>query len=254
MPSDPIRRLLAQARAKHLKPSLLQVASNLSQSARPRWGLDALEGRLVEITGHTARLALAMSLVFEAQTHSEPVGWVTCGATSFYPPDAAAVGVDLRALAVIRAQTIPAAFRAAEILSESGGFGLVVLDLGQATFETGYRGAASLQRLQGYARRHGTAVVLLTDDQRLASRNNAGKSTDGRRNADRDHTSRRALPDAPISLRVSSHVEQRTLRSWSVVIRPLRDRRQAPTWNHGLSLALVPGLQGPPRGQMSKTS
>ena len=60
------------------------------------------------------------------------MGWVTSTGSFFYPPDAAHGGVDLAALVVIRvlhAASIPVA---GEKLLRSGGFGLIVLDLGTA--------------------------------------------------------------------------------------------------------------------------
>src|SRR5215475_7854103 len=95
------------------------------------WGIDALRGRLVELSarGATATLTSAIDLVLEVQQADEPVAWVTLGNATFYPPDVAASGVDLAALAVVRVHDVVAAARAAERLLRSGGFGLVVLDL-----------------------------------------------------------------------------------------------------------------------------
>src|SRR5690349_19912709 len=80
-----------------------------------RWGLEALRGRLVELSarGATATLTTAIELVLEAQQADEPVGWVTLGNATFYPPDVADSGVDLAALVVVRVHDIIAAARAA---------------------------------------------------------------------------------------------------------------------------------------------
>jgi recombination protein RecA len=86
------------------------------------------------------------------------VAWVTRGASCFFPPDVAANGVDLEALVVVRVVDSQAVARAADMLLRSGGFGLLVLDLGkneQIPFP--------LQtRLAALARAHTTAVLLLT--------------------------------------------------------------------------------------------
>jgi recombination protein RecA len=74
---------------------------------------------------------VAFGLVFEAQAQGEPCGWVVSGQGSFFPPDAAAGGVDLAALAVIFAPGAQAAARVADKLLRSGAFGVVILDLGQ---------------------------------------------------------------------------------------------------------------------------
>ena len=95
------------------------------------WGYAALAGRLAELsgTGATALLTAAFGLVLEAQQAGDPVAWVTSRTSSFFPPDAAEGGVDLEALAVVRAEDTVQAARAADQLLRSGGFGLVVLDL-----------------------------------------------------------------------------------------------------------------------------
>ncbi|TMQ07805.1 MAG: recombinase A [Deltaproteobacteria bacterium] len=128
-----------------------------------RWGLDALRGRLIELSGRgaTATLTVAMELVVEAQQASEPVAWVTLGNATFYPPDAADSGVDLAALVVVRVHDVTAAARAAERLLRSGGFGLVVIDLGGSgapVVPIAHQG-----RLATLAQTHDTAIVCITE-------------------------------------------------------------------------------------------
>ena len=96
------------------------------------WGLEPLSGRLVEISGHraSANLTVAFGLVLEAQGKDEPVAWVTLAQSTFFPPDVAESGIDLGRLAVVRVSDGTAACRAVVELTRSGGFGLVVLDLG----------------------------------------------------------------------------------------------------------------------------
>src|SRR5258705_11308948 len=104
--SDDLRELLAKAKGVAATARITWS----HKTGRPdgqgelapaeRWGLDALRGRLVELSarGATATLTAAIELVIEAQQAAEPVAWVTLGNATLYPPDAAASGVDLAAL------------------------------------------------------------------------------------------------------------------------------------------------------------
>jgi recombination protein RecA len=149
-----------------------------ADGARSPWRLEVLAGRMVEISGGGAPavLSAAMGLVLEAQRAGEPVAWIAAGVSTFYPPDAAACGVDLRALAVVlaaedgvgacrgrgpRRRTLGGgapALRAAQTLLRSGAFGLVVVDLDGAPMMT----LAAQTRLAGLAQTHHTALVFLT--------------------------------------------------------------------------------------------
>jgi recombination protein RecA len=142
---------------------LLTTAENgqVAPLADPCWRRDDLAGRLTEISGHGASAALtaAIGLVLDTQRQGDPVAWVTLPHSIFYPPDVADSGVDLAALIVIRAPLARDAGRAADQLVRSGGFGLVVLDLGKDAFLPD----ALQGRLVGLAQKHDTAVVCLTD-------------------------------------------------------------------------------------------
>lgn len=162
-------------------PELISLRSNSHTSSRtgprsepatPAWALRELAGRLVELSarGDSTRLSLTFSLVLDAQGRGEPVAWITDTDSCFFPPDVAACGVDLEALAVVRVPTgrAPgrsgprAIARAAELLIRSGAFGLVVLDLGEDP-----RVPVALQsRLRGLAQKHETAVLCLTEKSR----------------------------------------------------------------------------------------
>ncbi len=98
------------------------------------WGLTAMRGRLVEISGRgaTAVLTTAAGLVVEAQMAGDPVVWVTLAQATFFPPDLALSGVDLAALVVVRVADGTVAMRVAERVLRSGAIGLVVIDLGVA--------------------------------------------------------------------------------------------------------------------------
>ncbi|MDH5672346.1 MAG: DNA recombination/repair protein RecA [Myxococcales bacterium] len=127
-------------------------------------------GRLVELVGQRAgaQMSTAVACVRWAQEQGEPVAWVQVAGGPLYPPDLAACGVDLEALIVV--QVPPGALpfgvpRAAELLLRSSGFGLVVVDLGDAALGDGrLRADTAWQgRLLGLSREHECSVILLSD-------------------------------------------------------------------------------------------
>jgi recombination protein RecA len=185
-------------------------------NAIDRWGLDALRGRLVELSarGASATLTTAVELVLEAQQLDEPVAWVTLGNATFYPPDVADSGVDLEALAVIQVHDIVAAARAAERLLRSGGFGLVVLDFSDSTTDLPI---AHQGRLVTLAQTHDAAVVCITEKPGDAP--SLGSLVSLRAEALRLYT-----PD-PASER-----------SYHVTLRALKDKRRGPGWSHTTKL------------------
>jgi len=124
------------------------------------WTLEALAGRFAGISSPAtgATLTVAMALVREAQLRGEAAAWIARADSTFYPPDAAASGVDLDALPVVRARNTRAALRAADHLLRCGGFAVVVLDLGHHHAMR----VAVQSRLGGLAKRHRTALLCLT--------------------------------------------------------------------------------------------
>jgi hypothetical protein len=107
-------------------------------------------------------LTVAVGLVAAAQRQGEPAAWITAPASCFFPPDVIAQGVDLDALAVVRAADSRARLRAADILARSGGFGLIIVDLSDSPDLP-----LPLQtRLAGLAQKHATALVFLTRQAR----------------------------------------------------------------------------------------
>ena len=129
-----------------------------------KWSHDTLAGRLVEILSVSApaRLTAAFKVVRNAQRQNESAVWITTTHSSFFPPDAAEGGVDLDSMPVVRLPLVNDILRAADTLIRSGAFGLVVMDLIEGTR---IRNGAPA-RLTGLAKKHDTAVVLLTDDPR----------------------------------------------------------------------------------------
>jgi recombination protein RecA len=170
------------------------------------WNLAAIAGRFIEISASvsTASLTLAFGLVREAQNQREPVGWVTSMESFFYPPDAVHGGVDLAALVVIRvhhAVSIPAA---GEKLLRSGGFGLVVLDLGIADIPMPLQ-----SRLTGLAQRHHAALVCLTEKE-----------------------SKTFSLGSLVSLRAHAERQRSSDHRFACRLRILKDKRRGPTWSH----------------------
>jgi recombination protein RecA len=191
------------------------------------WRLDDLAGRLVEISGarSTAQLTAAFGLILEAQLCGDRAAWVTFEHSAFFPPDAAAGGVDVEALPVVRIANAPAAARAAEHLVRSGGFGVVVIDL-----SSGADAAASpalpvpmLTRLLGLARAHHAAVLILTRKSPEMPSLNSLISL-------RAEAQRMARDDG--SSAHGSSAKAPGAGSYEVRVRVLKDKRRAPGWDH----------------------
>jgi recombination protein RecA len=180
------------------------------------WRLPEIAGRLVEISSFRApaSLSLAFSMVLEAQRQREPVGWATSVESFFYPPDAAQTGIDLAALVVVRVPKASDIPRAGEKLLRSGGFGLVVLDLGVADIPMPLQ-----SRLIGLAQRHHAALVCLTEKEKKAFSLGSLVSW-------RCHGERRRVAE----------------NRFACAVRVLKDKRRGPTWTHEEVRYGPPGL------------
>ena len=132
----------------------------VSRRAPADWGYAEVAGRFVEVCGDgaSANLTIAAGLVRDAQVRREPVAWIAPPASTFHPPDLADCGIDLDALAVIRAPDVSVALRAADELLRSGAFGLVILD----GAEPRAMPMAAQVRLANLAQQHDAAFVCLT--------------------------------------------------------------------------------------------
>ena len=170
------------------------------------WNLAAIAGRFIEISTsvNAAALTIAFGLVREAQKQGEPVGWVTSAGSFFYPPDAAYGGVDLAALVVIRVLHGVVIPIAGEKLVRSGGFGLVVLDLGTADIPIPLQ-----SRLIGLAQHHHAALVCLTEKE-----------------------SKIFSLGSLVSLRAHAERQRSFANHFTCRLRILKDKRRGPTWNH----------------------
>ena len=173
----------------------------------PQWDLQEIAGRLTELSGlgGSACLTLAMSMVLDAQRQDETVAWITSSDSSFFPIDAAAAGVDLEALTVVRVPGAPVVARAADRLARSGAFGLLVLDLGARP-----RVSAALQaRLRGLARKHETAILCLTEKR--GSTSSLGSL---------------------VSLRGEARIRRLGEDRYACDLHVLKDKHRGPGWTH----------------------
>jgi recombination protein RecA len=177
-----------------------------SPAVRPSWSRAELSGRLCELSaagGFSAPLTAACDLILDAQLEGEPAAWVTATADTFFPPDAAASGIDLDALIVVRAPDARAAGRAADRLLRTGAFGLVVVDLGRdAALPTPLQG-----RLVRLAVKHEAAVLCLTEQ-------NSARSSLG----------------SLVSLRAEAHRRRRGPDRYVCDVTILKDKRRGPGW------------------------
>jgi recombination protein RecA len=180
------------------------------------WTLPQVTGRFTEISGGkaTATLTLTFGLVLDAQERGEPVGWATSTESSFYPPDVAQLGIDLAALVVVRVPKADAIVRVGEKLLRSGGFGLVVLDLGLADMPTPLQ-----SRLTGIAHHHHSALICLTEKD-----------------------SKTLSLGSLVSLRVHAERKRVGNNEFACGLRILKDKRRGPTWTHEELRNGPPGL------------
>ncbi|MFN0059738.1 MAG: recombinase A [Planctomycetota bacterium] len=154
--------------AAHTNKDVWRASSAVGARATSRgWGLDALAGRLVELSAHdaSATLTIIIALVREAQLRRELAVWIGLESTVFHAGDAAESGVDLDRLPVVRLSAPESIPIAADLLVRSGAFALVVLDLAGA-HDGGDLRLAMQTRLVGLAHHHATAIVCLTARER----------------------------------------------------------------------------------------
>ena len=216
---------IAQANVQHSRttvaPSLQQAVRRGAQKAPAKtagWTWATFSGRLTEFSAGRSSSALSLStaLVREAQQLGEPVAWVARPGGSFFPPDAATCGVDLRALPVIQVHRSIETFKAADHLLRCGSFGLVVLDLPSQVRMP----IATQTRLASLAHRHNTAVVCLTEKE--IAQSSLGSLVSLRAQIDR-----------------KSEWDGKRFRCRAKVI---KDKQNGPGWQHLESFRGSPGL------------
>ena len=181
------------------------------------WNCGALAGRFTELSspGAGSTLTMAFGVVAELQAQGEPTAWVLSSRDCFYPPDAAAGGVDLAALAVIFAAGAQATARAADKLLRSGAFGAVILDLG-----THLNIPMPLQsRLAALAQEYQSVVLCLTQKDEQAPSLSSLISLRGQ-------ALRHSFADGRFQCRIQI----------------LKDKRRGPGWVHEEVCRATPGL------------
>jgi recombination protein RecA len=128
------------------------------------WRFDSLVGVLAEISEEAPLGAVSFitEIIAEAQGRNESVAWVAGTDSIFFPPDLLERGVDITAVAVIRAGGETGSLTAAEWLVRSGAVGLVIVDAGDGWNVSD----AFLGRILKLAERNRCAVVFLTRKRR----------------------------------------------------------------------------------------
>lgn len=148
--------LSAQELLAVLPPGVVTRGS-LTKTTGGLWDRAETAGRLIELSGVSA-LTMAFRLIHDCQKSGDPAAWVGVTGSIFFGPDAAANGIDLASLAIVRLRDGRDVPRAAERLLQSGAFGTVVIDLPKEADVP-----LPLQsRLVGLAQAHDTAVVFVT--------------------------------------------------------------------------------------------
>lgn len=178
-----------------------------STATNGEWGLDTLAGRFVELSGSasSATLTAAAALILEAQLRGEPTAWVAGRPSVFFPPDFAASGIDLEALPVIHVPDTTRAARVTDSLLRSGGFAIVVLDLGaEAVLPLAFQ-----TRLAGLARKHHTALLCITK-----------KGTDA------------PSLGSLVSIRAQVEKKRTDFDRFACEVHVVKDKRRGPGWGH----------------------
>ncbi len=181
------------------------------------WNLDLLSGRFAELSsdGETASISAAVSIILEAQHRGEPAAWVAAGPSTFFPPDAAASGLDLESLPVVLVPNGASAARVADWLLRSGAFAVVVLDLG-----TDWEMPIPVQsRLVGLAKKHRTALLCMTKKRR-------------------DTPSIGSL----VSIRGEASAKKTGFDRFTWALQILKDKRRGPGWSYEEESRGVEGL------------
>ena len=144
--------------APHHLPSGIAALDAVLGGGLPR-------GRLTELSGprSTGRTGLACAVAARATQTGETIAWVD-PEDALEPEAAAAAGIALARTLWVRPRAVPDALRAAEILLGAGGFGLVVLDLGQPVGRT-----TAWPRLLHAAERSLTALLIVTPHREVGA-------------------------------------------------------------------------------------
>ena len=146
-------------------PSGIEAIDTLTAGGVPRGGLTEISG-----AASSGRTALVVALLGQATRAGECCVWVdTAGA--FDPQSASEMGVDLdRLLWIHCGGNAEHALKSVDLLIQSGGFGLVVMDLADTPEREARRiPLASWFRLRHAAERTGAALVAVARNINAAS-------------------------------------------------------------------------------------
>lgn len=199
-----------------------------------RWSFELLRGQLVELCGADASAALSFGarLILQAQCSDAPVAWVTAGESLFFAPDMRQSGVDLGALAIVWLEDTLQVLRGVDALLRSGGFGLVVVDLGE-----GAKISRSQQnRLARMAERHEATVVFISGSA-------LGERRMPRASASRNSSKKTRTSALRVSLRVEASRARAASGDFCCTLRALKDNRRAPGWTDKEVRRGTPGLR-----------
>ncbi|WP_244982161.1 ImuA family protein [Corallococcus exercitus] len=147
--------------------SVLRTGVDAVDALLPQGGLPL--GASVELCGEAAsgRTSLALRAVASAHRELRLCAWVD-GPKELYPPAAAALGVDLERLLVVRPRAFAQRVWSTVQLARSGAFTAVVLDLTHGVGAPGRPERLALteaRKLVDAAARGGTLVLLLTSPE-----------------------------------------------------------------------------------------
>ncbi|ABF92318.1 putative recA protein [Myxococcus xanthus DK 1622] len=159
-----IRQLQAAPR-RYL--AVLRTGLSAVDALLPTGGLPL--GQVVELCGEAAsgRTSLALHAVAAAHQEARLCAWVD-GPRELYSPSAAALGVDLERLLIVRPQASEQRIWAAVQLARSGAFACVVLDLTRGMNPGGRAcrvALAEARKLADAAARGGGLLLLLTSPE-----------------------------------------------------------------------------------------
>jgi len=124
-------------------------------------------GAITEISGprSSGRTSLLYSALAYATTHDEICALIDTNDT-FAPASAAAAGIDFERLLWIRcAANLEHAFKATDLLLHAGGFGLVILDIGDVAAKDARRIISSWwYRFRRTVENRPTAIVVISEE------------------------------------------------------------------------------------------
>ena len=152
---DLLRKSTGEEDWNHRIPTMVKAFDQLLVGGLAR-------GELVELIGYrsSGRFSLVLTVLATATCAGEPAALIDLG-DHFDPQQALTLGTDLERLLWLRPHDLKEALRCSEILI-SGGFPLVVLDMGMPPVPGGRGAQSSWQRLGKAARDHRSALLVST--------------------------------------------------------------------------------------------